>query len=221
MFIESILYTFSRDKANNWMPWFTIIFMWCILNCIPKIGPCRDILRGSGRNKKRVTWVAAGEDSTRSQKCLSSLCTALIQNNHKLYNCLSVCCIVCVYVCARVLTCARRSKRAKSSLSIRTSSWAESVVERLVKPFTSAKRILHKHTHTDYYNNQNYFFKQKHFSLYCSGHKNHLDTFAHSNQREKSIWWTCFTKFYDQKSVQYSNSQFDYKPKYIVLKLGT
>ena len=41
-----------------------------------------------------------------------------------------------------MLTCARRSKRAKSSLSMRTSSCAGSVVDRLVKPLTSANRML-------------------------------------------------------------------------------
>lgn len=42
------------------------------------------------------------------------------------------------------LTWARRSKRANSSFNIRTSSCADSVVERFVKPLTSAKRMLNK-----------------------------------------------------------------------------
>lgn len=42
------------------------------------------------------------------------------------------------------LTCASRSNLAKSSFSIRTSSWADRVVERLVNPLTSAKSMLKK-----------------------------------------------------------------------------
>lgn len=45
---------------------------------------------------------------------------------------------------AQILTSASRSKRPKSSLRVRTRSWADRFMDNRVKPLMSAKRMLQR-----------------------------------------------------------------------------
>lgn len=71
------------------------------------------------------------------------------------------------------LTSARRSKRPNSSLSVRTNSWADMVMEREVKPFISANRIL----------------RQEHIYVHFMNHPRGINVLEGSTAQEAVCTW--------------------------------